>query len=232
MPLSPGLDRNVRKSFTDLIDSGHEMLHGLSEETEFMLSYVILGEVTALRMKTQSLARVVLGNTQRGLRVQESIEAVREGFAGIRELVGILEALQHEYVNGFNLGIEEEILANVSRDYLSQAEALLGEGIPGENDHVPAAVLCGAVLENRLRTYCEKHDPPLPTVKSNGDSMTLGALIQELDKAKAFDKQTRKLLKAWADIRNAAAHGGFDDFTREQVELMLLGAKGFIANHL
>ena len=196
-----------------------------------MLSHAIIGEVTALRMKTESLARVILGNTQRGLRVQESIEAVPGGFAGIRELVGILEALQHDYVNGFNLGIEEEILANVSRDYLSQAEALLGEGIAGDNDYVPAAVLCGAVLENRLRNYCEKRDPPLAT-KRNGESKTLGALIQELDKVKAFDKQTRKLLRAWADIRNAAAHGRFDDFTREQFELMLMGENGFLANHL
>ena len=137
-------------------------------------------------------------------------------------------------VNGFyDVSLEaSRFLLIVSADYMEQAEALLGEGIEGQYDHVPAAVLCGAVLESRLRNYCEKHDPPLPTAKANGDSKTLGALIEELDKAKAFDKQTRKLLKAWADIRNAAAHGRFDDFTREQVELMLLGAKGFTANHL
>ena len=147
-------------------------------------------------------------------------------------LVGILTSLQDDYLNGYNQDLEEAILANISRDYMSLAEALLDEGIPGQNDHVPAAVLCGAVLENRLRAYCDNHQPPIPTIKANGDYMTLGPLIAELDKAKAFDKQTRNMLKSWADIRNSAAHGKFDEFTRKQVELMLMGVNQFLANQL
>ena len=232
MPLPQELDKNVRNSFTDLIDRGHEMLQGLTEETEFMLSHVILEEVTALRMKTQSLARVVLGNTQRGMRVQESIEAVAEGFAGIRELVGILEALQHDYVNGFNMDIEEAILANVSRDYMSQAEALLEEGIPGQYDYVPAAVLCGAVLEDRLRRLCQKQTLPIEITKSDGNKKTMEPLIQDLQRAGVFNKLVAGQLRAWAKIRNYAAHREFTEFTREQVDLMLSGVKHFLAVHL
>ena len=150
----------------------------------------------------------------------------------IQNLVGILTALQYDYVNGYNMDLEEAILANVSSDYMSQAEALLGEGIPGENDHVPAAVLCGAVLENRLRQFCEQQNPPIDTMKKDGSSKTLGPLIGELEQRKLFNKLAFKNLKAWADIRNSAAHGRFNDFTRHDVELMLAGVRHFLVEHL
>jgi len=233
MPLPAELDKSVRKSFADLIDHGHEMLHGLSEETEFMLSHVILGEVTAMRMKTQTLARLVLGTTsQRGMQLQEHIAAIGTGFNGIRELVGILEALQHDYVNGFNLDIEEAILSNVSRDYMSQAETLLGEGIPGRYDYVPAAVLCGAVLEDRLRRFCEQQHPPITVTKQDGSFKTLGPLIGELERQRAFDTTTFKNLKLWAGIRNSAAHGRFEEFNRRDVEKMLADVKHFLEFHI
>ena len=232
MPLPAEWDTNVRKSFQDLIKHGHDLLSDLTQESELEFSHLVVGEVTSLRLQTQSLVRLTLGNTPRGASVQEELFAVSDGFHGIRELVGILEALQSDYVNGFNIGLEDIILAEAARDYMSQADALLGDGVPGQFDHVPAAVLCGAVLENRIRTYCEQQRPPLPTVTPKGDAMTLGPLISELDKANAFDKQTRNMLKSWADIRNHAAHGRFDEFSREQVELMLMGANQFLANQL
>lgn len=234
MPLPPEMDKNIRKSFTELITSGNLIVEdSISEDNSH--SYIIEEHVAsykALIINSTSIVRIVLGNTARGIEIHSEIADLGRLIRDVRTLVGILTALQYDYVNGYNLDLEEAILANVSSNYMSQAEALLGEGVAGQNDHVPAAVLCGAVLENRLRGYCENHDPPLPTTKPNGDSKTLGALIEELDKIKAFDKQTRKLLKAWSDIRNAAAHGKFDEFTREQVELMLLGVNGFLANHL
>ena len=234
MPLSPELDQNVRISFDELIASGNNIIQETRARDEHRVySHTI--EFQALLLKAASLIRMVLGNSERSRQLQVRLNVIEEDEWWVHDaerLVGILTALQHDYVNGYNIDLEEAILANVSSDYMSLAEALLGEGIPGKNDHVPAAVLCGAVLENRLRNYCEKRDPPLPTTKPNGDSKTLGALIEELDKVKAFDKQTRKMLRAWADIRNAAAHGRDNDFTREQVELMLLGVNGFLANQL
>ncbi len=37
--------------------------------------------------------------------------------------------------------------AEIAADYMGQAEELLNEGSSGKYDHVPAAVLAGAVLE-------------------------------------------------------------------------------------
>jgi len=40
-----------------------------------------------------------------------------------------------------------------------------------------------------------------------------------------------KQLRAWADIRNAAAHGEFDKFKRADVEGMIRGVSDFLATY-
>ncbi len=233
MPLSPELDKNVRKSFDDFIANGTEIVDDMTRHgIHNVANSSYLSRYKALRLGTSSLIRMVLGSSERGAALQAEIAHLSDYVNSVELLVGILTALQHDYVNGYNQDLEEAILANVSRDYLLQAEALLGEGIPGQNDHVPAAVLCGAVLEDALRRLCQKQTPPIDIVKVNGDKKTLEPLIQDLQGAKVFNKLVADQLRAWAKIRNYAAHGEFCEFTREQVNLMLLGVKQFLAVHM
>ena len=115
---------------------------------------------------------------------------------------------------------------------MGQAEGLLNEGQPGKFDHVPAAVLTGAVLEKALRKLCDDQQPPIPTVDAKGDPKTLNPLIDDLKKANVFNELKAKQLRAWADIRNKAAHGEFDQFKRTDVEQMMGGVKNFLADYL
>jgi hypothetical protein len=115
---------------------------------------------------------------------------------------------------------------------MGQAEQLLAEGQSGQYDHVPAAVLAGAVLEKSLRTLCDKHNPPIPTVNNNGKPLTLAPLIDVLKKNNVFNELTAKQLRAWADIRNSAAHGQFDEFNRSDVDRMIQGINDFLATHM
>jgi hypothetical protein len=146
--------------------------------------------------------------------------------------VGILEALREDLEKGFldnlNLKIEAEIAAN----YMDQAESLLGEGIPGKFDHVPAAVLAGAVLEKALRTLCSQQQPTIITVDAKGNPKTLNPLIDDLKKAAVFNELKAKQLRAWADVRNKAAHGEFGQFKKADVEQMIRGINTFLADHL
>lgn len=234
MPLPKELDHIIRIRFAELITEAEVLLADINEyDANHYLQYREWVE------KITGLLHLLFGDSTQGEKYQKIMEwdpvlgqVVDKphhymSTLAVQTKAASLKGINDNYVNGFYDGLEQQIVANMSADYMEQAEDLLRGKY-----HIPAAVLCGAVLENRLRGYCENHDPPLPTTKSNGDSKTLGALIDELDKVKAFDKQTRKLLKAWADIRNLAAHGKFDEFTREQVELMFHGVNGFLANHL
>ena len=235
MPLPVETDRKIRNSFEELIMDAEAQFAALNVYDEKHDS-----RYREWVVKTSGLVSMLFGNSEQGEKYQQIMDRRRTGYGGVagkphslfsesifREKLATLKGIRHNYINGFYISLEKQIIANVSADYMEQAEALLQEGF-----HALAAVSCGMVLENRLRSYCENLEPPIETVKPNGESKTLGALIGELDRVKAFDKQTRKMLRAWADIRNAAAHGRDDEFTREQVELMLLGVNGFLANHL
>ncbi|GFE69000.1 DUF4145 domain-containing protein [Chroococcus sp. FPU101] len=147
-------------------------------------------------------------------------------------LMSILKALKEDFEKGYLDDLEIKIEAEMASDYMGQAEQLLAEGQTGKYDHVPAAVLAGAVLEKELRTLCSKQAHPISTVNSKGEKLTLNPLIDELKKAGVFNELKAKQLRAWADIRNKAAHGEFDQFNRSDVEVMIKGINEFLANYL
>ncbi|RZB38496.1 MAG: hypothetical protein SRB2_00244 [Desulfobacteraceae bacterium Eth-SRB2] len=115
---------------------------------------------------------------------------------------------------------------------MGQAEQLLSEGIKGKHDHVPAAVLAGAVLEKTLKTLCNRLSPPESTVNEKGKPLMLNALIECLKKRGVFNEIVAKQLRTWAGIRNSAAHGEFEQSNRKQVENMIIGIQSFMSQHL
>jgi len=143
-----------------------------------------------------------------------------------------LKAIREDFEHGFLGDLMIQVEAEVAANYLEQAEHLLTEGSSGKFDHVPAAVLSGAVLEKALKTLCIKQQPPISIMKEDGAPLKLTLLISELKKVGVYNELKSKQLLAWADIRNAAAHGDFDRFRRDDVELMLKGVKNFLATHL
>lgn len=233
MPLPPELDGKIRSRFDELIKDGTELIPKLT-----VLNYAEhIAEYQELAVKSCNLIEKVLSNSERGKEFQRSIEEIKEIERGTERqtkiIVGILKGLKDDYENGFLDDLEKWIAADISADYMGQAEALLGEGIPGQYDHVPAAVLCGAVLEDSLRRLCQRQTPSISIIKSNnGQPKKLNALIDELQKAKVFNKPKVGQLRWWAQIRNSAAHGKFKEFTREDVESMLKGVENFLADYL
>lgn len=147
---------------------------------------------------------------------------------GISFLKSIRNDFENEYLGNLYLEVEAEL----SADYLGQAESLLKEGVSGKYEHIPAAVLAGAVLEKNLKTICQQQNPPLAIVSEKGKPLMLNALIDALKKRSIFNEVVAKQLRAWVDIRNSAAHGEFENFTKEQVGLMLIGIQSFVSNYL
>lgn len=160
------------------------------------------------------------------------IASLSNKISDTRKLIGYIDGLHKDFEIGMFDSLPSLIVAEVSGDYMSQAERLLGEGIAGQFDHVPAAVLAGAVLEDSLRRLCQRQNPPIPITKPNGDPKTLGTYIDDLKAAGLYNELKAKQLRAWADIRNAAAHGEFSKFNRADVETMLQGVQKFLADHL
>ena len=162
----------------------------------------------------------------------EGLAKLPVSIASLQESVSLLRGIKDDLDKGFLDDLSACIEAEIAADYMGQAEHLLAEGHRGKFDHVPAAVLAGAVLEKALHTLCNQQQPPVPRKGPKGEFRSLGPLVDVLKKAGAFNEAKAKQLRAWADLRNLAAHGEFQQFKRGDVEQMIAGINGFLADSL
>jgi len=131
-----------------------------------------------------------------------------------------LRAAKDDYEQGFLFDTRSLIEAEVFDDFLDQAEHLLNAGY-----YQPAAVVIGSVLEDGLRKLCAKHEIPL-SARPKLDTMNA-----DLAKRGVYNKLTQKRVTTLADVRNKAAHGEWDQFTRDDVEDMLRNVRQFMETH-
>ena len=137
---------------------------------------------------------------------------------------GILSAAREELAGGWLTTTKGLISAEIFSDFLEMAQHLLDEGYKD-----PAAVMAGSVLEEHLRQLCQKHDIPTEiTRQGRPQSKKADALNAELAKEEVYSKLDQKNVTAWLDLRNKAAHGKYQEYTKEQVALMLQSLSDFM----
>jgi hypothetical protein len=138
----------------------------------------------------------------------------------LQYLIGIIEALRHDYASGGLTPIQELIRAEVFDDFLEMAEHLLEQGYKD-----PAAVLVGSVLEQHLRKLCDRAS--IPALSSDGKPKKADLLNSELAAKNVYGKLDQKSVTSWLGLRNDAAHGHYDKYSSEQVRILLLGVRDF-----
>jgi hypothetical protein len=136
------------------------------------------------------------------------------------QALGTLRAAKDDYEQGFLFDTRTLIEAEVFDDFLEQGEHLLDSGY-----YQPAAVVIGSVLEDSLRKLCARHEIPL-SAKPKLDIMNVNST-----KRGVYNKLTQKRITALADIRNKAAHGEWEEFTKADVEDMLRSVRQFMETH-
>lgn len=148
------------------------------------------------------------------------------GYKNLDWAIGVLNGIAEDFDRNLLTTSIAEIEYEVSCDYLDEAKRLLnGQGIPDSNI-TTAAVLTGIALERRLRRLWMDHNAATETGDKN---KRLGTLIDELKRANIVNETKAKQLRAWADIRNHAAHGDQDQFTIKDLKHMVDGARDFLA---
>ena len=145
--------------------------------------------------------------------------------------VAFLRSVRMEVDAGSLDSLALQVEATVLADYLAQAEGLIQES-KEVLTYVPAAVLAGASLERGLRILCERLDPAEPVARQGGGFLGMGALIDTLKRRQVFNELQAKQLRAWTALRNSAAHGKQEEFSRHQVEQMVEGIGAFLSQHL
>ena len=142
----------------------------------------------------------------------------------VPEQVAVVNALLSDIEKGNLRSLEEIIRADLFADYLEMATHLAENGYKD-----PAAVLAGSTLEAHLRNLCGKHG--VATMSGTGKLKKADTLNADLKKAGVYNQLDQKDVTAWLDIRNKAAHGEFDEYTLERVEMLINSLRDFIKRH-
>jgi hypothetical protein len=145
--------------------------------------------------------------------------------------IAFIKGIKSTLENGFLHELSARIEAEVAADYIGMAERILLESSVEKFHHISAAMLIGAVLEKGLKDLCLKQEPSIPCLNEKGAHKTLNPLIEDLKKAGTISELKAKQLRAWADIRNAAAHGQFKGFSVVDVQQMIQGITHFLAEY-
>jgi hypothetical protein len=173
----------------------------------------------------RNLLQNVLGKDS--VHFQEFVKITDEVYGGedlqafADELLGVIHAARDDIAGGFIFTRDLLVSAANFGDILEQAEHLLSNGYKDA-----AAVLTGAVLESSLRKLCDKRGVAYTSKE------TMEPLNVKLAKAGAYQRMTQKMITAWGDVRNNAAHGDFDKYSEADVRQMHQWVSGFVEQQL
>lgn len=135
-----------------------------------------------------------------------------------KSLKAVFNAAKEDFDGGYMTSYKSIVQAEVFDSELEQASELLRSGY-----YVASAVIAGTVLETSLRELCDRENIP----HSKMDKMNA-----DLTKAAVYNKIVQKQITALAGIRNSAAHGSTEEFSKTDVEQMINSIEQFLANHL
>lgn len=149
-------------------------------------------------------------------------------FAEVYEVDTRLELLARVRVDieyGLLQSLTELVHAELFDDYLEMASHLLDRGYKD-----PAAVLAGSTCEAHIRKLCEKNGIATLKASANGNSEAkrASALNQELKSHGVYSQSQWRQVQSWLDIRNDAAHGNYEGYTKTQVEQMIGEIRAFL----
>jgi hypothetical protein len=212
----------ILKSVDYLIVQGQAVL-GTKQYSEFGGSYIDYGKQLGFRTASLSLIRQLYKENH--IFYKDFEDRVRGQGTHETEIgINILQSIRHEIENGWLLTIKELVSAEIFSDFLEMSKYLLDN-----NYKDAAAVMIGSVLEEHLRMLCGKYNVPV-TIEKSGEQIPkkTDLLNSDLVKADVYGVLVQKNITAWLDLRNRAAHGKYDEYKKENVDLMHQGVLNFI----
>lgn len=150
-------------------------------------------------------------------------------YEDIYDLYGVLLSLKTAYENDLLINIQQRIHADIFEDFIEIAENFLQES---EKLKCPAAVMLGSVLESHMRKLCGNNGIEITFKKGEREKFKRASELNiDLAKKDIYSNSIKKQIEYWIEIRNAAAHGGEDKYSKNQVDDMLSGIRRFIIEY-
>jgi len=227
----PKIDESIQNEIAALIDIGNKIV-AKAISASSAIKGNDLAEVTSWVTRLGQLVRNLYGtesqqysNYNDALQTRNFYNIHSNWNAHVSQMLGIANTVRHDYDNGLLFKIRAQVQADIFADFLEMGEYLLNESYKDA-----AAVIIGTVLEDSIRKLCTQNG--IPTVKTNGQPLTIDPLNSALAKANVYSKLVQKQITTWAHIRNKAAHGEYDAYDENQVNMMLLFVQNFAEEYL
>lgn len=134
------------------------------------------------------------------------------------QLEAVFRAVKEDFEGGYLTTLRNLVQAEVFSSELEQASELLSAGYASA-----AAVIAGVVLETTVRNLCTDHGI------AHGK---LDKMNSDLAKAGVYNSIQQKRITALAGIRNSAAHGKPEEFTKADVKGMIEDVERFLGTTL
>ncbi|PUB43908.1 hypothetical protein ACI51W_06355 [Pseudomonas marginalis] len=219
--------KDLSRRVAQLIEQSEKVL-ATKKFNQYGEDHVDAGAMAGLRASTLSFISMTYGNSHSYYSEYDSATP-RNLESSAKRSHAILHSIQNELDGGWIFTVKKLIAAEIFYDFLEMAEHLLEQGYKD-----PAAVMIGSVLEENLRQLCSANNIETELEK-DGVLIPKKAdrLNSDLAKSEVYTKLDQKSITAWLDLRNNAAHGKYNEYTKEQVNFMLNGITEFLArvNH-
>lgn len=160
--------------------------------------------------------------------VTRLLESMKSLHLHTTSIIGVAKALLEDLKSGYTHSLVEIVHSDIFADFLEMAQHLCDSGYKDA-----AAVIAGSTLESHIRELCLKTGIQVETTKTNGDVVPKKAesMNSDLAAAGAYTKLDQKSVTAWLDLRNKAAHGKYEEYKQEQVNIMVSGIRDFITRN-
>jgi len=210
------------KRIDELLEMGQKAL-STSHQSSTGRDYIDSGPIKGFRTASLSFINIVYGNEHPHF---QEFSQNTKGYhpSDAKKGISILQAIRSEIEGGWMFSLKGLITAEVFADFIEMAEHLLETGYKD-----PAAVVCGSVLEEHLRQLCLKNAIPIDIEKDDRrKQIKADRLNSDLAKQEVYSKLDQKMVTAWLDLRNKAAHGIYDEYTNDQVKNMIIAVTEFM----
>ncbi|WAL78184.1 MULTISPECIES: DUF4145 domain-containing protein [Shewanella] len=173
------------------------------------------------RVKVKNLIIKVCGDKSEHYKEFQNAEnnsSFSGNFSSFKYTRAVFLALKEDFLGGYLSSYKSIVQAEVFETELEQARELLSAGYSA-----PAAIIAGVVLETSLRELCSRENI------AHGKMDKMNA---DLTKSGVYNSIVQKKITSFAGIRNSAAHGKPSEFSKADVEQMIVGIEDFLTTNL
>jgi len=213
--------KKIIERVEQLIQQGNSVLS--TQKKNGVFDFVDFGEMKGFRSAVLSFIERIYGKNHTYYNEFNSVVS-SESHSDVEAGLSMLNSIRDEISGGYLFTLKGLFTAEIFSDFLEMSKYLLNQGYKD-----PAAVMIGSVLEEHLRQLAIKNE--IPTEIEKDDKLIIkkaDRLNSDLSKEEVYSKLDQKAIIAWLDLRNKAAHGKYEEYTKEQVSLMLHGVIDFL----